>query len=152
MCMCGKPTINGEPGYSWDGENRSIRPPNPPATEHGETVIYDEPGRCGGLDSHERHYRLVRDRVGGIRLRVRHGGGDESVFLCATGKTLLPGLAALDSTARYWILNTISHAYRDGKSDGAAITEVKWRTAAAQKRIKTRKMRGHDFAKVWIAS
>ncbi len=53
-------------------------------------------------------------------------------------------LASLDSNARYWILNAIYHARTEGKHLGAAQTEEYWRKAAAEKRIKTRKMQdGH---------
>jgi hypothetical protein len=43
--MCGKPTINGEPGYSWDGKSVYTRPIDAPALREGDELIYDEPGR-----------------------------------------------------------------------------------------------------------
>ena len=60
MCSCGKPTINGELGYRWQPTDApSIHPLNPPDLRPGETLVYDEPGRCGGMDSHSFHYRVV---------------------------------------------------------------------------------------------
>lgn len=83
MCMCGKPTLNGQPGYSWNGARPGIYPINPPDLREGDELLYDEPGRCGGLDSHSYHLRVVRARYGGCVLLVRHGGGDEAVNLGA---------------------------------------------------------------------
>ncbi len=78
MCCCGQPTINGTPGaYSWDGKTWSTRQPEPPPLQEGDTLLYDEPGRCGGIDHHSHHFRLVRRQYGGHVVLVRHGGGDE---------------------------------------------------------------------------
>ena len=60
MCCCAKPNVNGEPGYSWDGKSISTRPVDPPMLEDGDVLLFDEPGRCGGMDSHCHHYRLVK--------------------------------------------------------------------------------------------
>jgi hypothetical protein len=97
MCCCGKPTVNGEIGYRWNDPNAepTVYPVNPPTLNENETLIYDEPGRCGGLDSHCHHYRLVC-QFGSVRLLVRHGGGDERVRLSST-PTLLDTLVAMDS-------------------------------------------------------
>jgi hypothetical protein len=43
----------------------------------GDELIYDLPGRCGGMDSHCHHLRLVKAQFGGYALLMRHGGGDE---------------------------------------------------------------------------
>lgn len=72
MCCCAKPNVNGELGYSWDGKNVSTRPVAAPTITDRDTLLFDEPGRCGGMDSHCHHYRLVKDI--GISLLVRHGG------------------------------------------------------------------------------
>lgn len=144
--MCGKPTINGETGYRWNNEQTSVRPVNPPTLWDGDVMLADEPGRCGGLDSHCHHYRLVKAH-GSLSLLVRHGGGDERVRLSGPiGETLL----GLDSSPRYWLMNAIYHAYEDGKSIATTKTATTWRQAAAEKRIKTRKQRGGSGIKVWI--
>jgi hypothetical protein len=148
MCCCGKPVINGEFGYIWNGGQPGIHPVNPPPTDDRETLLYDEPGRCGGLDSHCHHYRVVLTLGGGLYLLVRHGGGDERVYL-SSAKTLTNILAALDSTGRYWILNAIFHAQSSARSEAQNNEASRWRKAAANKQIKTRKQRDGSI-KVWI--
>jgi hypothetical protein len=148
MCCCGRPTINGEPGaYSWDGKSRMTYTPNPPALQDGDVLIYDEPGRCGGIDSHAFHFRLVK-RHGDVALLVRHGMGDEGFPIRRLGK-LLP-FDTLDSNGRYWIMQALYHTLDDAKSGAAETAEHKWRVAAVEKRIRTRKQRGRGMVKVWI--
>lgn len=148
MCCCGKPTINGERGYRWNNPDAepTVFPINPPAVQEGETILYDEPGRCGGLDSHSHHYRVVLSH-GTLWLLVRHGGGDERIYLSCT-KTLLEPLAKLDSNGRYWILNALHHGQSRAAFDAREREHSKWVHAVSEKRVKTRKQRG--CVKVWI--
>lgn len=149
MCMCGKPTINGEPGYSWDGVRKGVYPVNPPEPAIGDVLLYDEPGRCGGLDSHSHHVRLVKSH-GRLILLVRHGGGDERINLGCVSQISLRDevLSAMDSNARYWLLKTIYSVHREATSEARESERAKWLKAAAEKRIKTRKL--GDKVKVWI--
>jgi len=148
MCCCGKPTINGQRGYRWQPNDApGVYPVNPPAIEDGDELLYDEPGRCGGTDSHSFHYRVVR-RLGRVLLLVRHGGGDEEFPL--SGHELPATLAGLDDNARYWLLNTIYHTLDNAANIARAGERQRWVRAAAEKRIKTRKRRGQDAVKVWI--
>ena len=145
MCMCGKPTVNGEPGYSWSGERTSVRPVDPPDLCESDVLLYDEPGRCGGLDSHSHHFRVVKSH-GSYALLVRHGGGDERIRLPHPG---IPALANLDSNGRYWLLLMIHSAASHANEAGRSSEYAKWHRAAADKRIKTRKLRT-GAVKVWI--
>lgn len=150
MCYCEKPTINGEPGCKMTFESSpGVYRPNPPDIAANETVLYDEPGRCGGIDSHSHHYRLC---MWGNRyyLRVRHGGGDDFVPLSLYGNGLKEMIAALDSNARYWLFNTIYGAHHEAEKKGRDTEEWKWKEAAAEKRIKTRKLPSRGVVKVWI--
>lgn len=149
MCMCGKPTINGEPGYSWNGEPSHVRPIQAPDLLGGDELLFDEPGRCGGLDSHSHHLRVVRRRYGGFTLAVRHGGGDERVNLGST-RMAIDGLAALDSNARYWLLLRLYHVQSDAACHAIEVCDSKWRKAAAERRIKTRRLPARGMVKVWI--
>jgi hypothetical protein len=149
MCCCGKPTINGQPGYRWQpNDTPSVRRVAPPALGEHDTLLYDEPGRCGGLDAHSHHFCVVRS-LGRFALLVHHGGGNERIRLSVT-PTFAATLEALDTHARYWTLHAIYHAHSDGEQDATDKTTQRWRKAAAEKRIKTRKVRGSDAVKVWI--
>ena len=150
MCCCGKPTINGELGFRWNNPDAKpgIYPLNAPKLNEGDTLLYDEPGRCGGLDCHSHHYRLVRI-YGSIYLYVRHGGGDER-FRLSTTPSFLAGLAAMDSTMRYWTFHSIYYAHHYAVQEARDAERSRWQQAAADKRIKTRKQRGSNTVKVWI--
>jgi len=149
MCCCGKPIINGEFGYKWQpNDDPGVRQPYAPELCDGDELTYDEPGRCGGLDSHSHHYSVVA-RTGSFELLVRHGGGEDRTSL-GPKKVLATAFSILDSTARYWMLNAIYHSYRDGKRRGTEESNSRWRLAAAEKRIKVRKVRGSATMKVSI--
>jgi len=151
MCCCGTPNVNGQPGYRWQpGDAPSVRKPYPPELSQGDELLYDEPGRCGGMDCHCHHYRLVR-QYSSVYLLVQHGGGIERVRLSTTA-TLLATFAALDSNQRYWILHAIHHAQTDAARAAADKNSAMWQRAAAEKRIKTKKVRNSDRVKVWIES
>lgn len=145
MCCCAKPNVNGTPGYSWDGKGESTRPVDPPAIGDADVLLFDEPGRCGGIDSHCHHYRLVKN--GGTSLLVRNGGGQERFYLSLPNRV---DLSALDSNTRYWIFNAIYHARSDGRRGGEESESSRWRQAAAEKRIQVRKIRGKNQVKVSI--
>ena len=70
-------------------------------------------------------------------------GGDERFRLSCT-KVLLDAIEAMDSAARYWIFNTIyhAHAHADAALESREREGMRWRTAASEKRIRTRKIRG----------
>ena len=152
MCMCGKPTINGQPNaYSWDGKQFSTRHPFPPAVPDGDELLFDEPGRCGGIDAHSHHFRLVKAQYGGFGLLVRHGGGEETVNLgYAVVRQLIPAMREMDSTTRFWLLHTLYTTARDAGELAAGRMEHRWRVAAAEKRIRTRKRRGQNLVEVGI--
>jgi hypothetical protein len=152
MCFCDKPTINGtapvKTCFEYPASNYQ---PNPPDLQDGDVLLFDEPGRCGGLDSHSHHFRVVKHGCGTVSLLVRHGGGDERIRLYPH-RDLPKFLEAMDSTTRYWMLATIHSAHRDGEELGRKTEHFKWYMAAAEKRIKTRKMPSTNSVKVWIES
>lgn len=149
MCCCGKPTINGEMGYRWQPNDKpSIWKPNPPALMENDVLLCDEPGRCGGLDCHCFHYRLVR-RWSTIYLLVRHGGRDECFRISHTPE-LLATLAALDSNARYWFLHALYHAHESAGREASAAMAERYRKAFVAGKLKKRKLRGRDAYRVEI--
>lgn len=145
MCCCAKPNVNGEPGYSWDGKNVNTRPVDPPTLKERDTLLFDEPGRCGGMDSHCHHYRLVNNC--GLELLVRHGGGEERIHVSLPRGFSFDGL---DSNTRYWMLNAIFHAHSNGERQGADKTAQKYRKAFVDGRLKKRKLPAQGSVKVWI--
>lgn len=157
MCCCPKPNKNGEPGYSWDGKSVGTRAPNGPDVLEAETMVFDEPGRCrplingsGAIDYHSHHFRVVGARFDHFALLVRHGGGDERIELHTTDR--IPDLLALlpDSDARYLLMHALYNAHSEA-ADAARSSEAhKWRAAAADKRIKTRRYPKRGTTKVWI--
>jgi hypothetical protein len=150
MCCCGKPTVNGQPGHSWDGKTFSTRPVAPPSLGEHETLIFDEPGRCGGIDAHSHHFRLVKGLGGNLYLLVRHGGGDERIAMGITLRLALGALTAADTNDRYWFLHSLYSVHRNATREASGASEARWRQAAADKRIRTRKLPARGVVKVWI--
>lgn len=151
MCCCGKPTINGEPGvYSWDGKHFNTRQPSPPTLLDGDTLLYDEPGRCGGIDAHSHHFQIVKGRFSGRTLLVCHGGGEERIGLGCTFDLFFPAIATLDSNARYWLMHALYSAHADAERSASQERDQVWQKAAAEKRIKVRKLRGRNAVRVSI--
>lgn len=146
MCCCAEPNVNGMPGYSWDGKNVNTRPVNPPSLVEGDTLLFDEPGRCGGMDSHCHHYRLVK-YAGSTMLLIHHGGGSERIRISLPRGFSFDGM---DSSPRYWILNAIYHAHSDGKRDAQENTASQFRKAFIEGRLKKRKLPARGSVKVWI--
>lgn len=158
MCCCQRPNKNGQPGYSWDGKSSGICSVLPPDLKPGETLIYDEPGRCGPqvngkgeTDYHLHHFRVVQSgKHGPYRLAVEHGAGYESFDIGYNFTRIVEILAPMDSDSRYLMLHGLFSAWRNGASVARLTEHETWTKAAADKRIKTRKMPGRNEVKVWI--
>lgn len=144
MCRCSRPNVNGQPGYSWAGEN-SIRPVDPPDLEAGDEVLHNEPGRCGGgVDSHSFHFIVVKNGLGRLLLRYRHGGGQGFINIGSSGGNHRRGIrealdAAPNSNTRYWLLQTIFHMVTDERKAARDAEKSVWTKAILQKRYKIRK-------------
>lgn len=148
MCCCQSPNINGTFGFQWDPKAApGIRPIDPPALAETDTLLYDEPGRCGGQDSHCHHYRVTAGYF--PTLLVRNGSGDERIRL-SNGPAVLAALAMLDSNGRYWLLNALYHAQNAARHAGLMAERGRWLTAAKEKRIRVRKIRNRDAVRVTI--
>lgn len=141
MCYCEQPNVNGTTNSTYHV--------NPPSLSDGDVLMYDQPGRCGGIDSHSHHFRVVRS-YSTLHLLVRHGGGDERIRLHFYGADFLAAVAAMDSNTRYWMLLEIYNAHKDASREGRASEAERWSSAAAEGRIKTRKLPKQGRVKVWI--
>lgn len=157
MCCCGKPVKNGEPGYSWEGKQFSVRPVSPPTLPDGAVVVYDEPGRCqpmlGGkpyhVDHHSHHYQMVK-ADGSYRAFVAHGMGTVEFGYDWDWAKVAQLMAPMDSDSRFVLFMSIDSMVKHVERSATAAESAMWRQAAAEKRIKVRKVRGQSKVKVWI--
>ena len=128
-----------------------------PSVKEDEEILFDEPGRVlrGGGISHtdvccrSHYFRVTLPKYGFYTLRVKHGGGEESWKL-DYDKRVVEALAMMDSDHRFRLLWAIMEAHQSSEREGYRKAEVKWKGAASEGRIKTRKLRNSDFRKVWI--
>ncbi len=149
MCMGHKGrTLNSECNYGAKGRE--------PVIGNEETIVYDEEGRCcpqvngtGGTDYHHAHYRVFKEQYGGYRFAVKHGGGEESFEMFAHNR-IVEMMKPMTSDERFLMLNAFFYERRKAASEAMREEYEKWYKAAAEKRIKTRKMPGRDAVKVWI--
>ena len=157
MCCCEKSTRNGEPGYSWDGKNVGIRPLSPPELP-GWEIVYDEPGRCGpvvngkkyDVDHHSHHYRLFKSSSGEYRGLVHHGGGTVEIGMDYEWAKLRLLMDPMDSDSRFILFMAVESIGGKMAEQARESEAHKWRVAATEKRIKTRKQRNSHGVKVWI--
>jgi hypothetical protein len=147
MCACNQPTINGQPGYSWDGHTVTTHQVNPPELINGDVLIFDEPGRCGKIDAHCHHFRLVYNGRS-LFLLVANGLGTKRIPLSNYGSSLVDTLSAVDSDARFWILRCIHSTVRNMCTATERDKTQVWATAFLSKRIKKQKRNG--TYRVWI--
>ncbi len=149
MCCCNEPNINGQEGYSWNGKDSGIRKPYLPELDEGDVLLRDLPGRCGAIDSHCHDLRLVRSGSFPMLL-VGNGAGRHRIRLSAYKGGALDALESMDDDAAYWTLMMVYQAHSAGEKLASEAADAKWRKAAAEDRIRTRKVRGQDAVKVWI--
>ena len=150
MCRCETPTVNGQPGKY---QSHSY----PPTLQDGDKLLIDAPGRCGtppgcksGIDSHAYHHRLISSYSRHYIL-TRHGGGEERYRLDYGTSGGIPTILDADPEAQYWLLGLLYNTARMAAESARAVEAARWASAAANKRIKTRKERGYPSVKVRIA-
>lgn len=133
--------------YSY--KERDLRAPVLIPRDHeDQTLVFDEPGRVLNNVCYRAYYfRVIKPEFGPYMLLVKHGGGTESWRMEYT-KQVIDALASLDSDSRYLILHAIMRAHQESARIASEKTAAIWRRAAAEKRLKTRKVKGG--VKVWI--
>jgi hypothetical protein len=144
-----------------DNYSRKERDWRAPSVPDGDAILFDEPGRVLGrdnpqapggrdaVDCRSHYFRVTKGQFGGYRLHVRHGGGEESLELSYSSR-IVDALAQMDSDARYWVLHSFLDAHHKTARTTSGKVSNEWRMAAAEKRIKTRKLPGKSEFKVWI--
>ncbi len=143
------PAVLDPTNYSY--RERDLRAPVLITRDHeGQTLVFDEPGRVLNNVCYRSHYlRVVKPEYGPYTLLVKHGAGTESWRMDYTKQTI-DALASLDSDGRYLVLHTIMRAHQESRERTAEKVNATWRKAAAEKRIKTRKLPGQNAVKVWV--
>lgn len=121
-----------------------------PTLPEGSTSLFLEPGRV--LDNvcyRAFCFRVRKPEFGDFTLSVKHGGGEESWRLeyC---KRLVDALGNMDSDTRFITLHALMRAHQQSETNTTEKVNASWRQAAAEKRIKTRKMPGQNAVKVWV--
>lgn len=84
-----------------------------------------------------------------VRLRPRHGAGDEHWDLTWDAR-IIDGLGTMDSDDRFRLLWVLMDANRDGERRGYAKAATEYREAFADGRLRKRKVRGQAAVKVWV--
>ncbi len=125
-----------------------------PKITKGETILFDEPGRVLGargsaVDCCSHYFRVTKPEYGDYTLRVKHGAGEES-FQLSWDSRLIDGLQQMDSDNRFRLLWMIMDGHHRTAECTAEKINATWRKAAAEKRIKTRKLPKQNAVKVWI--
>jgi hypothetical protein len=139
---------------TYDHQTEAWRAPKVPDDER---VIFSEPGRVLDLKSEGGNYDVcyrafsytvtVGKYDHPYTLRSRSGLGDRTQRIPKEAAKLL---AVLDSDARFFLCHALREAYDDGaKAEGARV-DLQYRQAFVDGRLKKRKLRGQDRAKVWI--
>lgn len=119
-----------------------------PKVPEGDAILIEEPGRVLDNICYRAYcFRVSKGGLGDYMLRVRHGGGDEAWKLDYCKRTVTV-LQALDSDGRFILLHSLMRAHQETRRVTAERVEANWRQAAAEKRIKTRKVKGG--VKVWV--
>lgn len=141
MCRCEQPTVNGTGDYK-----HHLRPPE---LSDGDELLRDLPGRCGReIDSHAFHFRVVKR--GRYSLMVMSGAGQQVIDL-GYRKTIPDTIASMSDDDAYWLCQAMYHAMDKHARCARNAEKSRWAAAAANKRIRTRKMRNSDTVKVRIA-
>jgi hypothetical protein len=143
------PSLTDPENYSY--QQRDWRAPSIAAED---TVMFDEPGRVLGargsaVDCRSHYFRVVKPQFGQYTLKVKHGGGEESWPLGFDSR-IIDGLAQMDSDNRFRLLWTIMDGHHNTARQTTEKINAGWQRAAAEKRIKTRKLPGQNRVRVWI--
>lgn len=121
-----------------------------PPLADGDTLTFDEPGRIiGRIDYRSHYFRVVKS---GTRffLMVKHGLGVERHDLSVNSAILIQGLERLPADERYIALHALYDLPARAKREGAEKSAREYSEAFAEGRLKKRKQRNQNRARVWI--
>jgi len=118
-----------------------------PAVEKDEVIMFDEPGRVLGLNGgspvccRSHYFRVTKPKFSQYRLRVKHGGGEESWDLDYNPLTI-EALGMLDSDSRYRLLHVIMRAHQTSAIKASDETAQRYASAFLAGKLKKRKKKG----------
>lgn len=134
-----------DPEIDWGRE-----PWRAPALQVGDVQVFDEPGRIIGRVDYRSHYLRVVKAGGQHWLLVRHGAGVERHGLGVQSGILVQALERLPPDERYIVLYAFFDLPSKARRQGDASASDRYTRAFVEGRLKKRKARHQDTAKVWI--
>ena len=126
----------------------------PVKVEEGEQLFFDEPGRvyynadlsCD-VDMGSFYFRVIRREFGGVILRCKSGLGVTEIRLGINDRVIV-ALSSMDSHSRFIMLMEMRDLHNRAVEVTTNTVETTWQRAAAEGRIKTRKVRGENKVRV----
>ena len=143
----------------YDPENYGSEPWREPKPEEGDTVIFSEFGRVlDKTDCRSHWFMMVKVRIGGYNLLVKHGGGQERIELGylhsyhRTGETsrIIRAMEDMDTDARYLMLYTFFDVAKDARRRERDKVTAELTSAFVEGRLKKRKIKGQGAYKVKV--
>ena len=125
-------------------------------THSGNNVLLEEKGRViGEVDYNSFTLKLVRDmgfyhHKGFCRLYVSHGAGEERISLTHVKEQVIETILNMEPDTRFLALFAFYDIAKSEFQKGFNEAEVTYQRAAAEGRLKTRKVRGKNRVKVWV--
>lgn len=116
----------------------------------GNNVLLEEKGRViGEVDYNCYTLKLVRD-MGFHHLYVTHGAGEEKISLIHVKEQVIKNILNMDPDTRFLTLFAFYDIAKSEFQKGFNKAEVIYQRAAAEGRLKTRKVRGENRVRVWV--
>jgi hypothetical protein len=119
-------------------------------THSGNNILLEEKGRViGEVDYNSFTLKLVRD-MGFYHLYVIHGAGEEKISLIHVKEQVIKTILNMEPDTRFLTLFAFYDIAKNEFQKGFNEAEVTYQRAAAEGRLKTRKVRGENRVKVWV--
>lgn len=119
-------------------------------THSGDNVLLEEKGRViGEVDYNCYTLKLVRD-MGAHYLYVTHGAGEEKISLIHVKEQVIKTILNMEPDTRFLTLFAFYDIAKSEFQKGFNKAEITYQRAAAEGRLKTRKVRGENRVRVWV--
>lgn len=119
-------------------------------THSGNNVLLEEKGRViGEVDYNCYTLKLVRD-MGFYHLYVTHGAGEEKISLIHVKEQVIKNILNMEPDTRFLTLFAFYDIAKSEFQKGFNKAEITYQRAAAEGRLKTRKVRGKNRVRVWV--